>query len=286
MNAALVVLVIAALIGLGVLYVVRASQLAMLRERLSFGLDLPGEGAGDDLTAGDYGLAGADRLGYHFALFMGSWRGRALVAVLAGAAGFGIAYAQGRKLDASITLSVASSLAMTLGTMAYLYSRRRRRERRIRKALPDMLELVAAIMEGGIAFETALQHVVRDADLRHPLYFELSVMLEAMRRGRRRHEALRLFGERCNIVQVAEIVSSLTQADQTGSSIATVLRHHARTLFREYEAEVQRQAERLPIRMMFPMLVTILPAMFIVTGLPSLLRIYRVMESIIASRPG
>ncbi len=286
MNTTAVVIFIAALIGLGVLYVVRASQLAMLRERLSFGLDLAGEGAGDDLTAGDYGLAGSARLGYHFALFMGSWRGRALVAAVSAAAGFGIAYSQGRKLDASITLSVASSLAMTLGSMAYLHSRRRRRERLIRKALPDMLELVAAIMEGGIAFETALQYVVRDSDLRHPLYFELSVMLEAMRRGRRRHEALRLFGERCNIAQVAEIVSGLTQADQTGSSIATVLRHHARTLFREYEAEVQRQAERLPIRMMFPMLVTILPAMFIATGLPPMLRIYRVMESIIASRPG
>ena len=157
---------------------------------------------------------------------------------------------------------------------------RRERERKIRKALPDALELIAAIMEGGVAFEGALTHVVRESDPRHPLYFELSVMLDAMRRGRRRHEALKLWGARCNLAEVAEVVAALTQADQTGGSLAAVLHHHARTLFREYEASVQRRAERLPIRMMFPMLLTILPAMFIVTGLPSILRIVRVMEAL------
>ena len=203
---------------------------------------------------------------------------------MSGTVGGASAVLQGRSLWQALSFAAGCALVgMAVNVMA-LHRQRVRRERAIRRELPDVLEMLAAIMEGGIAFDAALQHVVRDSNLRHPLYFELSVMLEAMRRGRRRHEALRLFGKRCNLRQVAEVVAGLTQADQSGASIADVLRHHAQTLFREYEAEVQRRAERLPIRMFAPMLLTILPAMFIVTALPSFLRIVRVMESIIQSR--
>ena len=204
--------------------------------------------------------------------------------MLGGLIGYGISRLTGRTLNASIGVVLASAVASVGLSYLSLTRRRQRRERAIRKALPDVLEMLAAIMEGGTAFDAALQHIVREADLSHPLYLELSITLEAMRRGRRRHEALRLLAARVNLPQVAEIVAGLTQADQTGSSTADVLRHHAKMLFREYEAEVQRRAERLPIKMMFPMMFTIMPAMLIVTGFPSFLRLYRVLESIFAGR--
>lgn len=266
-------------------YTWRSQQNDIMRERLSFGLMEDEEPEEEDLTAGNYGLRGTARLGFAISAFLSDWRGRSVLGLTGAGLGFLFATSQGRPIDAALSLSAASGMILLFAVLVLLNGRRRTRERRIRKALPDALELIAAIMEGGVAFEGALGHVVRESDVTHPLYFELSVLLEAMRRGRRRHEALKLWGQRCNIAEVAEVVSGLTQAEQTGGSLATVLRHHARALFREYEAEVQRRAERLPIRMMFPMLMTILPAMFIVTGLPSLLRIARVMENIMRTAP-
>lgn len=281
------VLLLAALGLMGItgwLLVTRRSAEMALRERLLFGMAAGANDEDADLTAGDYGLRGMKRAGYHAALFLGTWQGRALTAGMAAAVGLVTGMWQGRSLWQALSLGGGFALVALALTVITLHRSRARRELAIRRELPDVLEMLAAIMEGGIAFDAALQHVVREGDPRHPLYFELSVMLEAMRRGRRRQDALRLFGRRCNLRQVAEVVGGLTQADQSGGSIGDVLRHHARTLFREYEADVQRRAERLPIRMFAPMILTILPAMFIVTALPSFLRIFRVMEAIMRSR--
>ncbi|HMV54565.1 MAG TPA: type II secretion system F family protein [Rhodocyclaceae bacterium] len=279
MDALLVPLILLAIVAIG-FSAWRSTQVDVVRERLAFGMAEGDAEEEADLTAGDYGLEGLRRFNYQASLFIASWKGRAIIALLGAGMGYVVAHLQKKDLYASLSLSAALGLILLFAVLMILNGIRRERERKIRKALPDALELIAAIMEGGVAFEGALTHVVRESDPRHPLYFELSVMLDAMRRGRRRHEALKLWGARCNLAEVAEVVAALTQADQTGGSLAAVLHHHARTLFREYEASVQRRAERLPIRMMFPMLLTILPAMFIVTGLPSILRIVRVMEAL------
>lgn len=286
MLSLLIALVAVLLLGLAVLVGLRQAQAETLRSRLDFGGFVVAEtGASvEDLTRDDYGLAGRALVEYRVTQWINSTSGRLGLAVLGGLIGYGISRLTGRTLNASIGVVLASAVASVGLSYLSLTRRRQRRERAIRKALPDVLEMLAAIMEGGTAFDAALQHIVREADLSHPLYLELSITLEAMRRGRRRHEALRLLAARVNLPQVAEIVAGLTQADQTGSSTADVLRHHAKMLFREYEAEVQRRAERLPIKMMFPMMFTIMPAMLIVTGFPSFLRLYRVLESIFAGR--
>lgn len=244
MLSLLIALVAVLLLGLAVLVGLRQAQAETLRSRLDFGGFVVAEtGASvEDLTRDDYGLAGRALFEYRVTQWINSTSGRLGLAVLGGLIGYGISRLTGRTLNASIGVVLASAVASVGLSYLSLTRRRQRRERAIRKALPDVLEMLAAIMEGGTAFDAALQHIVREADLSHPLYLELSITLEAMRRGRRRHEALRLLAARVNLPQVAEIVAGLTQADQTGSSTADVLRHHAKMLFREYEAEVQRRA--------------------------------------------
>lgn len=276
------------LLGLAVLALVglRQAEASRVRSRLQYSNFVPvaEDVSVEDLTRDDYGLTGTALQHYRFNRLINSTGGRLGIAVVSGLMGFAVSRATGRTLDASIGMVLAAAMLGVGLSYLSLTARRNRRQRAIRKALPNVLEMLAAIMEGGTAFDAALAHIVRDADLSHPLYLELSITLEAMRRGRRRNEALRLLAERVNMPQIAEIVAGINQADQTGSSVADVLRHHAKMLFREYEAEVQRRAERLPIKMMLPMMFTIMPAMLIVTGMPSFLRLYRVLESIFANR--
>lgn len=286
MLGVLIGLVALLLLGLAGLVSLRQAQARAIRQRMDVGgLQPVPEGASvEDLTRDDYGLSGRELRGHRLSLLLNGTAGRLGLALLGGLLGYLLSRLTGRSLNASLGIILASAVACVGLAYLSLIRRRQRRQRAIRKALPDVLEMLAALMEGGTAFDAALAHIVREADLGHPLYLELSITLEAMRRGRRRHEALRLMAQRVDMPQIAEIVAGLTQADQTGSSVADVLRHHARMLFREYEAEVQRRAERLPIKMMFPMMFTIMPAMLIVTGFPSFLRLYRVLESIFAGR--
>lgn len=278
-------LIVLLLAGMSLLNIRRA-EAERLRGQLQFDNFTPvdSEVTVEDITRDDYGLSGGELQSYRFNQLINSTLGRLGIAVAGGLMGYFLSRATGRTLNASIGMVLASAMLGIGLSYLSLTARRNRRQRAIRKALPDALEMLAAIMEGGTAFDAALGHVVRDADLSHPLYLELSITLEAMRRGRRRNEALRLLAERINMPQIAEIVAGINQADQTGGSVSGVLRHHAKMLFGQYEAEVQRRAERLPIKMMLPMMFTIMPAMLIVTGFPSFLRLYRVLESIFANR--
>ncbi len=253
---------------------------AKMRERLAFGFREPVEEEVEDLSAGDYGLTGRERFYYHLQKFFESGRGRLLLF----STGAGIAaltgLLTGMSLNQIATTSLAGGLGILLIAMTLLAMRRNKNARMVTQELPNTLEMLSALMEGGLAFEASLAHILREANLKHPLYFDLEVMSEAMRRGRRRSEALRLWAQRCNLTAVADVTSGLIQAEQTSASLGPVLRHHAQALLRENEGEVQRRAERLPIRMLLPMVLTIFPAVLIVAALPSFLRIFRVMEEI------
>lgn len=252
-----------------------------MRERLLFGLEGPEREEREDLSAGDYGLRGPARFAYHLSGFLNTWRGRFVIIALGMAIGVTGALGSGTALRPSLGVGAASGFLALLATLWLLRWRSNSRSRRIKRELPNALELLAAVMEGGQGFEAALTYLLREADPAHPLYFDLNVMNEAMRRGQRRTDALRLWAQRCNVMEVSDVTSALIQADVSGGSLGRVLHHHARALFRDNEAEIQRRAERLPIRMLFPMLFTIFPAILVVAAMPSWLRIARVLEEVL-----
>jgi tight adherence protein C len=252
-----------------------------LRERLEFGMMQPDAPPAEDLSAGDYGLSGSARFFYHLSGLLQSWAGRVAVLAAGGVLGFFGALGSGTPSGPAAGVGVASGVLALLASLWFLRWRQTSRTRRIKRALPNALELLAAVMEGGQAFESALMHLLREADPAHPLTVDLAVMSEAMRRGQRRSEVLRLWAQRCNVLEVSELTSALIQADASGGSLGRVLHHHARAMFRDNEAEVQRRAERLPIRMLFPMLFTIFPAILVVAAMPSWLRIGRVLEQVL-----
>lgn len=280
--SALLIMLLTLLILAGAgFYLWRSRRNAIVRERLAFGFLETIVEEGEDLSAGDYGLTGSDRFYYHLQDYLNSRQGRTLLLSGGGAAGGLAGWLWGMPPKSFAITAAVCGLGALLLSMALISIRRTKREQKIRKELPNALELMAAIMEGGLAFEATLGHLLRESDSRHPLYFDLRVMNEAMQRGRRRIDALRLWAERCNLSQVQEVAFGLIQADQTGSSLGAAMRHHAMAQLRDNEAEIQRRAERLPIRMLLPMVSTILPAIIVIAAGPSFLKIIRVIEQII-----
>lgn len=282
MNFLIVILLIA--IFLGIIFVYRQFKInQQVKARLLFGFDQADEEEDEvDLSAGDYGLHGSDRFFYHLRDFLSKPQGKMLMFVI-GAITASASFAIMGKPFRSILLGAGGGgiLLLTVGLLA-LYTHKKEKTNKVQEELPSALELMAAIMEGGMAFESALMHVIKESDPKHPLYFDLLIMSEAMQRGRRRNEALRLWANRCELIYVSDVVSSMIQADQTGAPLGAVLRHHGQAVLRENEAVIQRRAERLPVRMLMPMAGLILPAVVLVAAGPSMVRIFQIIDDIIS----
>lgn len=257
---------------------------ASFEERISYDQPVEIKRQDEDLTDPAYGLIGFDKVKFRITNFISSPRGKIITALLAAALGFVISMLIGVDSASSTGFSFASGLLTYLAIYFILIKIKKRRHRIIRRELPNALELLAAMMKGGIAFDAALKHVVKESDGKNLVYKELGLVSEAMSRGRRRQDAFKLMAQRCDQEEVSDLVTGLIQADQTGGSLADVMRHHANSMFREYEAEVQERAEKLPVKMMFPMILTIFPSLLIVLLAPNMLRIIKVLQAMIAGQ--
>jgi tight adherence protein C len=250
-------------------------------KRLTYGFESPTEEQPDiDLTAADYGLNGKRLFFFKVKYFLSSNTGKSLVFFLSGTTA-GIYFYFLKKTFLSVTFGSIGVGGLALLILLFmLYKSAKNIEHQVQSELPNVLELTSALMEGGIAFESALEFVIKEANPHHPLYFDLRVVSEAMKKGRRRSEALSLWKERCAVIYVGDLVNSLIQAEITGSSIASVLKHHAQAILRENEAVIQRRAERLPVRMLMPMASLILPAVIMIAAGPSIVKILQIITDI------
>lgn len=279
----IIILLLISLVLIGLFFFRQYNIHQQLLLRLQFGFDQQADEVDIiDLSAGDYGLFGSERVYYHLREFLNTAQGKILMFSL----GAFIASAMLATMDKpfrSILLGAGGGgiLFLTSG-LFFLYLNKKEKLNKVQTELPSALELIAAIMEGGMAFESALVHILREADSKHPLYFDLQVVSEAMKKGRRRNEALSLWANRCELVYISDVVSSMIQAEQTGASLGSVLKHHAQAVLRENEAVIQRRAERLPVRMLMPMASCILPAVIIVAAGPSIVRIMQIINDIIS----
>lgn len=284
MTAMFLLLVLTFLVALSFLAFRASVRRSNARERLLYAfedqIDEPVEEL--NLSAGDYGLEGSARFLYFLTNFLSSPSG--YVGVFAFGAGVGVLLKIILGLDkfSYMMIAILTGAVLMVTSNLYIAAKRKERIRKIRYELPNALQSIVAVMESGLAFESALQHVVRESGVNHPLYFDLQVMLDAMQQGRRRNDALKLWATRANERSVNDVTAAMIQADQTGAAIGGVLRHHATTQLKEIEAELLKKAERIPIYMIMPMMICILPPIFLVAVGPSVIRIFRMFEVIMS----
>ncbi len=149
-----------------------------------------------------------------------------------------------------------------------------KRQNRIRRALPDALDLMVVCVEAGLGLNAALHRVGREMEMVEPaLSDELGVTNREIRAGKPRDEALRNLGDRTGVDDVKSLVAMLVQTDRFGTSIADSLRVFADSMRTKRRQRVEELVAKAAIKLIFPLLLFIFPALFIVLMGPALIRI-------------
>jgi tight adherence protein C len=144
----------------------------------------------------------------------------------------------------------------------WLRDRTKRRQKAICRVLPDMVDLISVSVEAGLAFDTALMRISQKA--RNPLTQEFEKYLLEMQLGKPRREALRQIQVRSGLDDLNAFIGAVIQADQLGVSMAKMLRVQSEQLRVRRRQCVEQLAQKAPLKMLFPMILFIFPAVFVV----------------------
>jgi tight adherence protein C len=155
---------------------------------------------------------------------------------------------------------------------AGLAARASKRQKEIRKALPDTMDLLTISVEAGLGFDAALAQVVKNVP--GPLSEEIARMLQEMQIGVIRAEALRHLNDRTDVPELDGFVLSMIQADKYGVGVAKVLRAQSTELRQKRRQRAEEVAQKVPLKLLFPMIFMVLPALFIVILGPGAIKVY------------
>ncbi|HKZ04081.1 MAG TPA: type II secretion system F family protein [Methylomirabilota bacterium] len=180
---------------------------------------------------------------------------------------------------------IISLVCLAIGFMLpdfWLYNRIKERQRAIVNMLPDVLDLLMVCVEAGLGFDAAVARVAEQEELtRSPFHQELMRMHLEVRAGRPREEALRSLGERCGVQEVRSMVSAFVQSDRLGTPLGKTLRVHAETARIQRRHRAEERASLAPLKMIFPTVLFLMPAFFLVAMAPSLIGLIKSFRSLV-----
>lgn len=169
--------------------------------------------------------------------------------------------------------SLLAAVTGFLAPDAWLRSAISRRQLAIRRALPDMLDMLTISVEAGLGFDQAVAKLVSNST--GPLAEEFARMLQEVQAGIARPDAYRHLAERTDVPEVSTFVTSMVQADVFGISVAVVLRTQAKEMRVKRRQRAEEIAQKAPVKIVFPLVLCILPATLIVILGPALVSIGR-----------
>ena len=191
----------------------------------------------------------------------------ALGGLLLGAVFGGAAIGPGGVVFFAIALGGVGFIAPDFAVSA----RARSRKDRIRAELPDALDLMAVSVEAGLGFDGAISKLTEH--MSGPLAEEFALTLSEIRIGESRQDALKKLADRTGTPELSSFVRSIIQADQLGISLGRILRVQAPDSRLKRQAAAEEKAMKAPIKMLFPTVLFIFPAMFLVILGPAILNI-------------
>jgi tight adherence protein C len=180
------------------------------------------------------------------------------------------------------------ALAGVFGTVApsfWLDYMKAKRQLRLRRALPDALDVIIVCVEAGLSLPAALTRVAKELSTAHPmLAAELAICQREVQMGYSSGEALRSFSERFDLEELRSLASVVQQAERFGASIANALRVHADSLREKRFQRAEEMAQKAVVKLVFPTVFCIFPALFVVLVGPALFRIFEMFDRLAAGR--
>jgi tight adherence protein C len=175
--------------------------------------------------------------------------------------------------------SIPVRLALVVGLGAagfyavdlFIYNVGLKRQDEIRRGLPDAMDLLTICVEAGLGFDAALSHV--SARIPGAIAGEFQRVLQEMQIGKTRTDAFRSLADRTTVPELRAFVSSLTQADAFGIPVANVLREQSKEARIKRRQRAEEKAQKVPVKIMVPLVLFILPSLFIVVIGPGMIQI-------------
>ena len=151
-----------------------------------------------------------------------------------------------------------------------------KRKERLLKALPDALDLLVICVEAGMGMDEGINRVANEIKLTSSdLSDELRFLNLELRAGKNRQDALKNLAFRTDIDEMKNLVTLLIQADKFGTSVATTLRVYADTFRTQRMQKAEELAAKIPVKLVFPLILFIFPSLFVAILGPAAIRIFR-----------
>mgnify|MGYP001463925392 CR=1 FL=1 len=177
---------------------------------------------------------------------------------------------------------MASALALFLvgmvGPSLWLDSRKKERQLRLRRALPDALDVLIICLEGGLSFQASLKRVAEEIGAAHPLLGgEFRIIDREIQLGRSPGESLLHFAQRTDLDEAMSLSTVVGQSERFGASLVKSLKAHSDTLRERRRQMAEERAQKAATKILFPTLLCIFPAIFVILLAPA---VFQMMESL------
>jgi tight adherence protein C len=179
--------------------------------------------------------------------------------------------AMGGSIIFAAVLAVAAGIGGWFAPTYYVELKRRKRMELIDKQMPNMIDLLVVTIEAGLGILASMR--VASESMADPLGQELRLTLQEQRMGLSVTQAIESLGRRADAQNMRIFVRSITQGERLGVSIATTMRNLSLEMRKRRRAMAEERAQKMPIKMLFPLIFFIFPALFIVILTPMIINI-------------
>jgi tight adherence protein C len=199
-----------------------------------------------------------------------------VMAILVPVVSVGVIASSSWESSSKIMASLASVAIGFFAPNEYVRMVAGRRQKQIRRGLPNALDLLVVSVESGLGLDQAVVQVAKELEGAHPeISEEFALMNLELKAGKRRTEALRNLADRTAVDDLKKLAAVLIQADRFGTSIAATLRNHAEFMRVQARQIAEEKAAKLGVKLVFPIFFCILPSLFVVTVGPMAIKVVR-----------
>jgi len=216
------------------------------------------------VSAGMYGTSPRKLLGYQL-----------ILAIFLSVTALWLVPAMGGSSVIAVLSAVAAGVFGWFAPMGYVDRKMRHRFDRIDKQMPDMIDLLVVTIEAGLGILASMR--VAAEGLQDPLGQELRLTLQEQRMGLSVFEAIESLGRRANAPNMRVFVRALIQGEKLGVSIGLTMRNVALEMRKRRKAAAEEKAQKMPIKLLFPLVFLIFPAIMIVLLVPAMIHIAEVL---------